>query len=210
MWTRTIRGKAAALVAAAAMCGGAATVAAPASAQAASRDATYATALSGVIPCSIGAMYDIGCGRMVNGRLKVNRNAPHGSHINIKGIENGTWRNNVRLIDVAGDSRKEAVVIISASAGGVGWPNTVVVYDGNGKLLSTWDSGIAIQRGRKASADGAREATAFSRTRSTSVDLRVTNIAVGLQCAACGTGTDVYRLTKGKNQKPVFRLITRR
>ncbi|WP_313566797.1 hypothetical protein [Mobilicoccus sp.] len=174
-----------------------------------SRDATLATALSGYIPCSIGASYHLGCGRMRNGRLTLNRDAPPHARIEIKDIDGPGRRTSVRLVDVAGDSRKEAVVIISANAGGVGWPNVVTVYDGLGRLLTTWDSGTAVSAGRK-NAGGAREATSFTRTRKNSVDLRVEGIASGNQCAACGTGVDVYRLSKSRNGKPAIRLITRR
>lgn len=111
---------------------------------------------------------------------------------------------------MAGTKHKEAVVIISADAGGVSWPNYVAVYDGNGTPLSTWDSGAAIQAGRNGYADGARERTSFGRSTRTSVDIRVDNIATGSQPVIGGTGTDVFRLSKGKNGKPVFRLITRR
>jgi len=203
---------------------GAAVAAAPPAAQAAgapaaaqaphaavkAKDATYATALTGVIPCSIGAYYDLGCGRMRNGRLRLGPNASPYAHIEIKDIDGDWRRGSVRLLDVAGGRHKEAVVIISANAGGVGWPNYVTVYDGHGRLLATWDSGAAIQKGRKGGAWGAREGTNFTRTRSGSVDLRVTGIATGSQCEACGTHADVYRLSKGKNGKPTFRLVTRR
>lgn len=229
MTTTTTRAKIAAALAAAMMTGGVAVATVPLEAQAAPattssvaaaattstvaakpRNATLATALSGRIPCSIGSPYDLGCGRMKNGRLKLNRDVSPYAHIEIKDIDYGGRRSSVRFVDVAGGPQKEAVVLISANAGGVSWPNFVTVYDGNGALLSTWSSAAAIQKGRKGGASGARESTSFSRTRATSVDLRVTNIATGTQCVACGTGVDVYRLSKGKNGKPVFRLITRR
>lgn len=224
----TTRSKIAAALAAATMTAGAAVAAvsleaqaAPAAATSAAaarastvaakpRNATLATALSGRIPCSIGSPYDLGCGRMKNGRLKLNRDVSPHAHIEIKDIDYGGRRSSVRFVDVAGGPQKEAVVLISANAGGVSWPNFVTVYDGNGALLSTWDSAVAIQKGRKGGASGARESASFSRTRSGSVDIRVSGIATGTQCEACGTGTDVYRLSKGKNGKPVFRLITRR
>lgn len=182
----------------------------PASPSAASKEATLATALSGRIPCSIGADYDMGCGHMRGGRLKLAPTAPPHAHIEIKNIDAGPRRADIRLVDVAGDRRKEAVVIISAYAGGVGWPNFVLVYDGNGKLLLNWFSGDGIARGRQGGAWGAREGTAFGTTRARSVDVHVRGIATGSQCEGCGTHHDVFRLAKGKNGKPVMTLITRR
>lgn len=175
------------------------------------RNATLATALSGTIRCPLNTYYpELGCGRMRNGKLKLRPgNSPY-AHIEIKDIDYGGRRSSVRLMDVAGTRHKEAVVIISANAGGVSWPNYVAVYDGHGKLLTTWDSGAAMQAGRRGEVGGARETTAFSRTTKASVDLRVTGISTGSQAECCGTGVDVYRLSKGKNGKPAFRLITRR
>lgn len=211
--TSGARRRATALLAAAVMGGGLATAVAPGDARAAtaaaSRDATIATALSGRIPCSIGAKYDLGCGRMKNGRLKLNRGTSPHAHIEIKNIARGGRRTSIRLVDVAGDARKEAVVIISANAGSVAWSNTVLVYDGHGRLLSTWSSRDAIQVGRKGGAWGAQEGTTFGRSRAYSVDLKVEGIATG-DDGSWGNGVDVYRLSKGKNGKPVFRLITRR
>lgn len=207
-----------ATMAAATMCGGVALTAAPLTAQAAParataakpKDATLSTALSGSIPCSIGADFDLGCGRMRKGKLTLNKNTSPNAHIEIKDIDYGGHKSSVRLIDVAGTKHKEAVVLISANAGGVSWPNFVIVYDGNGKRLATWNAADAISAGRKGGAWGARETATFSRTRANSVDIRVDGIATGNQCEACGTHTDVYRLTKGKNGKPAFRLISRR
>lgn len=215
----SLRRSAVALLAAAGLVGAASAAPAPAAsaqpsvqpAAVAPRDATLATALSGTIRCPLNRYYpELGCGRMKNGKLRLRPGNSSHAHIEIKDIETRGRRTSVRLIDVAGTKHKEAVVIISANAGGVSWPNYVAVYDGNGRLLTTWDTGDAIAVGRKGGASGAREFTSFSRTTRTSVDLRVGNIATGRQAECCGTGTDVYRLSKGKNGKPVFRLITRR
>lgn len=170
-----------------------------------SRDATYATALNGVIPCAINRGYDeLGCGRMVNGRLPGAGRVLPGGHINIKHIETGRlWQHrSVRLIDVAGDRRKEAVVLISASAGGVGWPNQVIVYDGNGKVLNLWDSGAAT-------AADPREGTTFGRSRTTSLDVRVDGVQKPGEGACCGTGSNVYRLYKNSAGRAAWKLVSR-
>ena len=190
---------------------GVADAAAPTAATAAtavSRDATFDSALRGQIPK--GLPYDLGHGRMVNGKLKVSKDAPPHSHVNIKHIDGAWKRKSVRFVDVAGNSAKEAVVIISASAGGVGWPNYVAVYDKGGKLINWWDSGEATAKGRKGHTGGARETTSFVTMTRKSVDVRVNNISVEGQGECCGTGRDTFRLSKGANGAPQWKLITRR
>lgn len=79
------------------------------------RDATYATALSGRIPCPLNPYYpELGCGRMRQGKLTLKPgNSPY-AKVEIKNIESNWKRTSVRFVDVAGSRHKEAVVIISA------------------------------------------------------------------------------------------------
>ena len=179
-------------------------VAAQAAPKPAPRDATYATVLSGRIPCPLNSYYpELGCGHMRGGKLTLRPgNSPY-THIQIKDLESTWKRTSVRFVDVAGTSHKEAVVIISANAGGVSWPNYVMVYDGNGALLNVWDSG-------KATDSDPRESTSFSTTRKNSVDVRVDGIPKGAEPSCCGTGKNIYRLSKGTNGKPHWKLISRR
>lgn len=167
------------------------------------RDATYASVLSARIPCPLNAYYPhLGCGRMKNGRLKLAPgNSPY-AHIEVKDIDTTWKRTSVRFVDVAGSRHKEAVVLISANDGGVSWPNYVIVYDGHGNVLSKLDVG-------EVSGD-ARERTTFSTSRANSVDVRTSNIPRGAQPSCCGTGTDLWRLSKGPKDKPRWQLITRR
>lgn len=179
-------------------------VAAQAAAKPAPRDATYATVLSGRIPCPINPYYpELGCGRMRQGKLTLKPgNSPYAT-VEIKNIDSNWKRTSVRFVDVAGTRHKEAVVIISANAGGVGWPNYVLVYDGTGKLINIWDSG-------KATDSDPREGTSFSTARKNSVDVRVEGIQKRGEGACCGTGKNIYRLSKGTNGKPHWKLISRR
>lgn len=140
---------------------------------------------------------------MHQGRLTLRPSEWAHARVQIKGIDDGTWkRDSVRFVDVAGDRRKEAVVVISANAGGVGWPNYVLVYDGNGTLLNVWDSG-------KATKAEPRESTVLSKPVKNTLGVLVYGIQKKGQPACCGTGKNVYRLSKGANRKPSWKLIAR-
>lgn len=168
-----------------------------------SRDATYATVLAGKIPKPL-VPYGVKDGRLNRGDYARYNHAWPNGRVWIKNLDEGTWkRGSVRFVDVAGDRRKEAVLIISRTLGGVGWPNAVVVYDGNGRVVSAWDSGAAT------GAD-AREGTSFGTTRSTSVDFRVVGIQRAGEGACCGSARATYRLSKAKDGKPRWTLINRR
>lgn len=167
-----------------------------------SKDATYATVLSGRLPASVTP--DGKPGRLRGGDYSGFDPAMPHARVWIAGLDEGTWkRRSVRFIDIAGDRRKEAVVILDHTLGGVGWPNAVVVYDGNGRVLSSWDSGAAVK------AD-ARNGTSFGKARATSLDIVVRNIPRTGEPSCCGTGRATFRLSKGASGKPKWTLINRR
>lgn len=176
----------------------------PASRAARGRDATYATALNGIIPCPFSKDYpEIGCGRMRNGEVKPRKGASPGAHVNIKNIDGNWKKTSVRFVDVAGDRHKEAVVLISSSAGGVAWPNDVLVYDGYGRLLNRWNSAEATR-------SEPREMTAFLTTRRTSLDVIVRGVQRPGEAIIHGTARYTFRLSKGTTGRPVWKLITKR
>ncbi len=171
-------------------------------ASARSKDATYATVLNGRLPANVTT-------NGKPGRLRGGSYAGYDpenpvARTWISGLDEGTWkRHSVRFVDVAGDRHKEAVVLLARTLGGVGWPNSIVVYDGNSRVLSGWDSGDALNA-------ESRNGTSFSTMRARSLDVVVRGIDRGNEGGCCGTGRATFRLSKGANGKPKWTLINRR
>ncbi len=168
-------------------------------------DATYDVVLNGLVPATVLPEASPRPVRMTRGRAEGFSAENPRAAVWVKGIDDSqnpeAWKRDfVRFADVAGDGRKEAIVVLSRTLGGVPWPDGLAVYDADGRVVFAWDT-------REAGGDP-RSGTSLIGGTGTSVDVRI----VGTDPSSGGArqvGSRTYRLSKGADGKPAWRQIAK-
>lgn len=118
----------------------------------------------------------------------------------VNGDQDREWKKRVAFVDVAGDARKESVVLLGRTNGGVPWADGIVVYGADGTVVSSWDTSDA--------GGDPRGNCTFLRLTDSSVDVEIHGTD-GSGSAAEQRGMSIYRLSKGSGT-PTWKLVSRR
>lgn len=140
-------------------------------------------------------------GRLVDGVYEDFDPEVGGEMVSLRNGDRGSgWTERVRRVDLAGDSRPETVGLLARTNGGVPWPDGVVVWDGSGRVLWSWETGDA--------GGDPRGNSTLTRATGTSVDV----VIPGTGPSAAGgnqSGESTYRLSKAAGG-PTWTLVSRR
>lgn len=162
-------------------------------------DAVYAALLSAPVPAKL--VPNNRAGRLRNGVYADFDPEIPGEKVWLKnGADDTEWKSRVSFVDVAGDDRRETVVLLGRTNGGVPWPDGIVVYDQSLRIIWSWDTGNA--------GGDPRGNARFRRAGATSVEVEIpgTGRSAG---GANQSGTSTYRLSKGA-ATPNWTLVSRR